>query len=171
MSTEEFLLEILKIVTVPLLSFILGVIVTLLSLRDPRIRKMEIFSKLFHFKSEKFRDLLKNDFNVTKLEIVDADGKKISKPYYITDGSHEFRAKATYTDGSTGYFKAYWLCWEKGNPRGTDVLGTLKRDVARISHSPRHIRYTELSCWVFAPSKVQSNSHIPHDSTGFRYED
>lgn len=170
MDQTQLILKILEIIVEPLFFVILGMALMVFFLKDRSVRKIELISKFFHFRSEKFRDLIKNDYNVTKLEITDDLGKPISKPYILKHGIHKFRCVATYTDGSKEAFSPYWLCWERGNPRGTDVLGRFKEEVVQISYSERHAKYTELSCWVFAPKKEESNSHIPFDSTGFKYE-
>lgn len=168
--TEQLVIDILKIIIPSLFSFAFGIIVTILFLRNPKVRHLSFVSKLFTLQAEKFREIIKNDYNITKLEIVDEDGKKVSRPYPMTNGLHKFRCLATYTDGSQGFFSPYWLCFEKGGNSGTDVLGDWKQGEIVLSHSSNHARYTELSCWIFPPSRTQSNSHICRDSTGFKYE-
>lgn len=152
-----------------LATFVFGFIVAIILYRNPKTRKIKVVSKFFSIESEKFREILKNDFNITKLEIVDSGGKKVKKPYKLKTGTNIFGCVATYTDGTKVEYAPYWLCWQSSAQDPMGVLGTNKKKEVTITCGRNHEKYTELSCWVFPPEKSKSNTHIPMDSLSFIY--
>ncbi len=123
--------------------------------------------------------LAKNDFNIVKLEIVDNNGRPISKPFRLKNGQNVFRCIATYADGSTEPYSPYWTCpiiLNRGREVDIDVWGTfdqMKHAEAPITAGGNHMKYTSLSCWVFPPIKETptGNSEIPHDGVEFDYSE
>jgi len=165
MDYQQLIIEMSKI----LIPFILGMILMFILYRLPNTRRIKFISKLFSIEAEKFRDIIKNDFNITKLEIIDSNGKTIKKPFPLKEGNNSFKCVATYTDGTKESYAPYWLCWGMRSQDSTGIFGSSKRESVDINCHKNHERYTELSCWVFTPDKVKPNVHIPHDSTGFVY--
>jgi len=161
-------IEVLKIIIPPFLYVAFGFLVATWLYRNKSTRKLKIITKLFSIESEKFREIIKNDYNITKLELVDSTGKK-KNPYPLKEGENKFYCVATYTDGTKAKYNPYWLCWEKGVRDGWNVFGRRKRERVTVHRNPKHVRYTELSCWIFPPKKEESNAHIPFDSIGFKY--
>lgn len=164
--TEEFLIKFLETVAEPAFLFLLALFCLIIFAINKSIKQFK-FGRL-HL--ERFRDLQKNDYMVTKLEITNIKGKKIKKPYKMTHGTHEFRCAATYSDGTKDKnYNAYWLCWPKGsNIDGSEVFGISKKSAVTLTSAINHEQYTELSCWVFPPQK-KMNYPNPYDSTGLVY--
>ena len=68
-------IEIIKITIPSLLIIILAIILY----RFTNTKKIRFISKLFTIEAEKFREIIKNDFNIIKLKIVDSQGKAIKE--------------------------------------------------------------------------------------------
>jgi hypothetical protein len=86
-------------------------------------------------------------------------------------GENKFRCLATYVDGSTSFYAAYWTCPVMYRQGGFDlwgVLGKSRIQEVTIRASARHERYTELACWVFEPRNDRPNE-FPQASIGFDY--
>lgn len=112
-----------------------------------------------------------NDFNVTKLTIMDKYGNPADKKYKLKTGENIFRCIATFTDGTTAEFSPYWTCpiIPRNSYAGVDawgVLGKDKKSSVTINASPTHEKYTELACWVSPP---ENNLNLPSASIGFDY--
>jgi hypothetical protein len=162
--------KLLEIILPSLISCVFGFAMAIFLYRNRNTRHLKIVTKLFSIESEKYRELIKSHQSITKLELVDEKGKHIN-PYPLKDGQTVFRCVATYLDGSKGDYSPFWLCWSKDGGRGTYVFGNQRKAEVSVNCAPRHEKYTELSCWVYMPSSVDDNSHIPHDSIGFKYEE
>lgn len=158
------LIELLKI-TLPIL-LILVFCVYLYS--KSGTKKIKLKTKNLFVEAEKFREIIKNDYNITKLNLVDDRGIKLN-PYPLKEGKNIFKCIATYTDGSIAEYTPYWLCWPKNRCDSWGVFGKQRKKQVSVNCFPNHERYTELSCWVFPPKKEEPNKHVPHDSIGFVY--
>jgi hypothetical protein len=120
------------------------------------------------FKATKHRNIPKTHNNILSLHLVDENGEHIS-PYPLKKGKTTFYCLATFRDGNVESYAPYWLCCPKGSSSGTEVFGRLRSKTVTVTFEDNHERYTELSCWVYMPSSMESNVQIPHDSIGFLY--
>jgi hypothetical protein len=113
-----------------------------------------------------------NDFNISKLTIVDKYGNPASQKYKLKDGANVFKCIATFSDGSKAEFNPYWTCpillrnVVAGNIDAWGVLGRDRKASVTINASSNHERYTELACWVSPP---ENNLNLPSASIGFDY--
>lgn len=120
--------------------------------------------------------LAKTNYMVTRLQIVDPDGKPVEKSFTVKQGANIFRCLATYIDGSTAFYEPYWTCPMSLRTGGFDVwgvLGTARRSTVTIHASVQQERYSELACWVFAPGvdSATAGKDAPRDSIGFDYSE
>ncbi len=170
---EEILenFEFVRFVFVPFLSFVVGFALAVFIYRHPQTKKFKFVTKLWHIESEKYRNLTRNHYNISDLQIVDSNNKPVRHPYTLNDGKNVFKCIASYTDGTTESYSPYWLCWAKGSDDPWCVLGKSRKDEVSITRGERHERYSELSCWVFPPKRQSEtgNVEIPHVSIGFKY--
>lgn len=160
---DKLLIEVLKI-----LPILLIIVVVVWTYRKPVTKRVKLKINSLSLDFEKFRELIKIDYNITKLSLVDSQGRKLN-PYPLREGENIFKCMVTYTDGTTVEYAPYWLCWPEGSSDCWGVFGNQRRKQVTVNCYQNHERYTELSCWVFPPKKEESNEHVPHDSIGFVY--
>lgn len=164
--------------TIPIyaLTAVIIVLLWILAYRHRGTKELSLKTRLGTLTAKKYRELIKNDYSVTKLQIVGVDGKPIKKPFKLRRGHSNFRCLATYSDGSVSEYSPYWLLWiiypryvEDPDPYGT--LGPDQQEEVSIYAAPNHVKYSELSCWVLPPNKESQsgNKVIPHDSTDLDY--
>lgn len=117
------------------------------------------------------RPLQKNNYLITRLTIVDADGKPIPKPFPLAEGGNILRCIAEYVDGSTEFYEPYWTCPLRLKGGGVllwDVYGHGRRASITVHASVRQERYSEVACWVFPPDEDRRRERVV-DSTSFDY--
>ncbi len=116
------------------------------------------------------KNLIRTDFSIIELELVDKNGEHIS-PYKLRNGENEFHCRATYADGYIDeYFPAYWTCWRKDSTTEPfSVFGESKKERVLIHCNANHEHYRELACWLFKPEKTKAISGNRHSSVTFDY--
>lgn len=120
--------------------------------------------------------LAKTNYMITRLQIVDPDGRPVETSFTLKRGANNFRCLATFVDGSTAFYEPFWTCPLSLQTGGFDVwgvLGTARRSTVAIHASVQQERYTELACWVFAPgvNSATAGNEAPRDSIGFDYSE
>jgi hypothetical protein len=92
---------------------------------------------------------------IAELTIVDADESPVGERFQLHEGANEFKCRATYVDGSIVWFEPYWTCPIPLKSGGADPwmrFGRRRHASVTLHAAARHERYSELACWVDAPT-------------------
>ncbi len=118
------------------------------------------------------KKLIRTDFSITKLELLDNKGNYIS-PYKLDIGENKFHCRATYADGFINEnFAVYWTCFRKDSTIDPfSVFGEQKRTSVVINCNDNHEQYSELACWLFKPNSKEQVPGNKYSSITFNYND
>jgi hypothetical protein len=117
------------------------------------------------------KNLVRTDFSITKLELLDNKGNHIS-PYKLSIGENEFHCRATYADGFINErFPVCWTCFPKGSTTDPfSVFGEQKRASVVVNCNNNHEQYSGLACWLFKPNSKEQIPGNKHSSLSFEYD-